>query len=292
LNVENVQAAMIAAAMEPEDATSAMSDNPSQGTSSAGAESTSIRSAIVSDQPSSVEVLQVNPNRPTHSNSAEVLPQGVMQAEYGYTQDWELPGGRQTTLGGEVRLGIWRNFEFRWGNNPLVDNLTSNTNAFGIGDEYLSGQFQFRKQSEKSPALAVSYAVSLPTGNESLGLGAGRVNHSLTFLASKNIDGFTVNFNAQYQLIGREAQIGHDQNALFYLGFQKTLHGPLSFLSEFGEGTWLNPQTPTNSTLLEALAYKVNRRIVVDGAIDEGITKDGPQKRVTFGISYLVGKLY
>lgn len=247
---------------------------------------------IQPDQLSEAGIPDANPNRPSSSNSAEVLDPGVMQLEYGFNKNWEPAGNRQMTVGGEVRFGVWRNIELRWGSDPLVGNFTPNGHALGIGDQYFSGQFQFQKQSDKFPALAVSYAVTVPTGNESLGFGTGRVSHSWTFLASKDFYNITCDFNATYDLIGRQVETGYDQNAVFYLAFQRTIYGPLSVIAEFGEATRLNDQTPTNSTTLGALAYKLNRRVVIDSAIDAGVTRGAPQKRIAFGITYVIGKLY
>ena len=107
--------------------------------------------------------LEANPNRPSSSNSADVLAPGVLQWEYGFSREWGTAGDRQSALGGELRFGVWRNVEFRWGGNSLVNDTNVAGHAQGFGDQYFSGQVKLREQSEKAPALALSYAIKVPT---------------------------------------------------------------------------------------------------------------------------------
>lgn len=238
------------------------------------------------------EALEANPNRPSSSNSADVLAPGVLQWEYGFSREWSAAAERQNLLGGELRFGVWRNVELRWGGNDLVHNVSVDGHTQGFGDQYFSGQVRFLKESESAPALALSYAIQVPTGNEALGLGSGRVNHSWTFLASKELHKFTCDFNAGYQLVGKPSASGHDQNAVLILTFQRALYGPLSAIGEIGGETRLSAEEPALATTLWALTYRVHRQVVVDAAIDVGITDGAPHKRILFGITYAIANLY
>src|SRR5690348_15046210 len=170
-------------------------------------------------QSSAIEALKVNPNRPSSSNSADVLAPGVLQWEYGFSKEWGADTDRQSALGGEVRFGVGRNVEFRWGGNSLINNTSATTYARGFGDQYFSGQIRLREESREAPALALSYAIKLPTADQSQGLGTGRVDHSWTFLASKEVRKITCDFNLGYQFVGRENTTGHNQNAIGILTF-------------------------------------------------------------------------
>ena len=242
--------------------------------------------------PTSDDTLEANPNRPSSSNSAEVLAPGVVQWEYGWSKEWDGGGQTRGALGGEIRLGVWKNAEFRWGGDALVDATTPAAHHIGFGDQYLSGQAQLMKQSDRAPALALSYAVGFPTGNQAFGLGSGSMDHTFTFLASKEIRKFTWDFNAGYQLIGRNGAAGFDRDSFFIFTSQHDLYGPLSIIGEIGGTTTLNATSPAYSTTLWALAYKLNRRVVLDAAIDVGITHGAPQKRIMFGITYAITKLH
>jgi hypothetical protein len=67
------------------------------------------------------------------------------------------------------------------GGNSLVNNSSLVGHERGLGDQYFSGQWMFLAQTESRPALALGYAIKAPIGDESRGLGSGRVDHSLTF---------------------------------------------------------------------------------------------------------------
>lgn len=239
------------------------------------------------------ESFEASPNRPSSSNAAEVLDPGDLQIEYGFSREWGAEGDRQTTLGGELRFGVWRRVEIRWGGDPLVNNSFESEHAQGFGDQYFSGQYQFLKESETgAPALAVSYSIKAPTADASRGLGSGRVDHAWTFLASKDIHHFTWDFNAGYQLIGRENSTEFDQNGLLILTFQRQIAGPLSLIGEVGGQSRLGDQSPAFATTLWALSYRLHRQVVIDAAMDVGITNGAPRKKILFGVTYAIANLY
>jgi hypothetical protein len=65
----------------------------------------------------------------------------------------------------------------------------------------------------------------------------------------------------------------------------------LNLLTVGGE-TGLNAQTPAFATTLWAVTYKVHRQVVLDTALDVGITNGAPHKRILFGFTYAVANLY
>lgn len=238
------------------------------------------------------EALEASPNRPSSSNSADVLKPGVLQWEYGFAKEWGASGDRQSAIGGELRFGVMRNLEFRWGGDSLTTLTTDATQTRGFGDQYFSGQYRFLRETKKRPALAVSYAIKVPTAKEALGLGSGRVDHSWTFLASKEIGKFTCDFNAGYQLVGKEGTTGYDSNGIAILTFQRTVYRKLSAIGEIGAESRLGAQAPAFATTLWALTYQLHRQVVIDGGIDVGITPGAPHKRILFGLTYAIANLY
>jgi hypothetical protein len=176
------------------------------------------------------------PNRPSSSNSADVLDAGILQFEYGYSRECETRVARPSAVGGEPRFGVWKNIEIRWGGSSFVHDATLLGASLGFGDQYLSGRMRLKPQSENSPAIVLSYAINLPTGNAEQGLGSGSVDHFWTFLANKDIHKVAVDFNAGYQLVGRP-------------GVNRT-RAKRAFHSD----------------------YKLHRQVVLDAARDVGIT--------------------
>jgi hypothetical protein len=246
-----------------------------------------------SQQPAitNADTLEANPNRPSSSNSAEVLAPGVLQIEYGWSREWEGLGANGSNLGGELRFGLINRVELRWGGGTFLTQFDGIQSKSGFGDQYLSGQAVVRKESPRVPTLALSYAIKFPTASESNGLGTGRTDHTFTFLASKDIHEFTLDFNAVTQILGREGATGFDRNGIAILTISHTISGPLSAIGEVSGETRLNQTTPAFAVNLWALTYRLHKRFVVDCAFEVGLTPGAPQKRILFGFTYAIAKL-
>src|SRR5262249_41636469 len=235
---------------------------------------------------------EANPRRPANSHSADVLVPGLLQAEYGYLREWERDGNFQNALGGELRFGVSRKIEFRWGGNFLVYDEFPGSGPHGFGDQLFTGEYHFKNQSSLFPALAASYTVKAPTANETVGLGTGRYDHLFTLLVSKQIHKFTVDTNLTYQILGQPGTSSYDQNGVVLLTVSHSLYGPVTIIAEVDGYSRLNPQTPAYALTLWALSYKVHRKVFLDVAVLPGITQGAPHKRVAFGVTYAIANLY
>ena len=248
---------------------------------------------VTSGKPAnSPDLLEANPSRPSNSHSADLLAPGLLQAEYGYLREWERDSTLQNALGGELRFGVSRNLEVRWGGNFLLCDQFPASQSCSFGDQIFTGEYHLKNQSAHLPALAASYSIKVPTANDQLGLGSGGVDHSFTLLASKQVRKFVVDLNLSYQLSGRPAASEHDQNGIVFLTVSHSLYGPLTFVAEFDGYSRLNAQTPAYASTLWALSWKVHRRVVLDVAVLPGITSSAPHKRVSFGVTYAIANLY
>jgi hypothetical protein len=239
-----------------------------------------------------LQLLEANPNRPSDSNSADLLKPGVLQLEYGYSREWVSKDEAQSTIDGEVRFGLMKNLEVRWGGNPWIRDATTSATNQGFGDQYLATQWRFREAGKRTPSLALSYVINLPAADERQGLGSGRVDNSFIFLTSKEIRGFTCDFNAVYNLIGRKKADGHDQNGEFFLTFQHGIYRGLSLISEWGGDTQLNSTDGGFATNLWALTFQPQPKVVLDVGFEAHDAPGGPPKRIFFGITYAVSNLY
>jgi hypothetical protein len=238
------------------------------------------------------DLVEANPSRPSNSHSADLLAPGLLQAEYGYLREWERDSTLQDALGGELRFGVSKDLEVRWGGNFLVCDQFPASQACSFGDQAFTGEYHLKNQSAHSPAVAASYSIKVPTANDQRGLGTSRVDHSFTLLASKQVQKFIVDFNLSYQLLGEPAASGYDQNGAVFLTVSHSLYGPLTFVAEFDGYSRLNAQMPAYASTLWALSCKVHRRVALDAAVLPGITSAAPRKRVSFGITYAIANLY
>jgi hypothetical protein len=236
--------------------------------------------------------VQVNPNRPTVANPADITQYGVLELEYGWDHGWPAAGQRFSDAGGLVKFGLLCDVELRWTTTSFLSQTDSSGTQRGFGDNWIGPQIRFVHQSAHVPAIAVSYAVKIPSASAAKGLGSGSVDHQFTLLASKDILGFHFDFNASAFLIGRPGASGFDSNGQFNLAFSHTLYKTLQVQGELYGNTQLNAATPGFASGLAALVWFVTPRLEIDAGMDTGMTQFAPRRRIFAGFTYSIANLY
>lgn len=236
--------------------------------------------------------IAANPNRPTVANPADITQFGVLELEYGWDRFSLGAGARETQMEGLLKFAFLCDMEFRW---TMTNYLWHNPEAgdqSGTGDNWFGPQIRFYKQTAHVPTLAIGYAVKAPMASSSKGLGSGRVDHQLTFLASKDVKRTHFDFNASSFWIGRTGAAGFDRNYQMNLAFSRILKGRLGFTGEFYGNTELNHATPGFASTLWAPTFAVTPRLVLDGGIEVGLAHGAPQKHFFVGMTYAIANIY
>ena len=233
-----------------------------------------------------------NPNRPTVANPADITQYGVLELEYGWDQFWSEQGSETKSVGGLVKFGMLCDVELRWGTTSFVSLTDASGTHQGFGDNSFGPQIRIYRQTKRVPTLAFGYAIKIPSASAVDGLGTGRVDHQLTFLASKDIRHFHFDFNASQFLIGRPNASGFDRNQQLNLAFSHFIYGGLQVTGEFYGQTQLNQTTPRFASTLWALTYTVLPRLVIDGGFESGLTSGGPHRHAFVGATYSIANLY
>jgi hypothetical protein len=241
--------------------------------------------------------MAANPNRPTVANPADITQYGVLELEYGWDRVWPQEGVHQNTLGGLLKFGLLCDVELRWTTTSFLSQTDATGTHQGFGDNWIGPQIRFYKQTKRVPTLAFAYAAKLPSAPTEDGLGTGHVDHSFTFLASKDIAHIHFDFNITHFLLGREDALGlsqpvFDQIDQLNLAFSRAIRGSLQFTGEFYGNTRLNRNTPGFISSLWALTYTISPRLVVDGGFESGLTSGGPQRHAFAGVTYSIANLY
>jgi len=236
--------------------------------------------------------ITANPNRPTVANPADITQYGVLELEYGWDRTSLGAGAHVTELEGLLKFGLLCDIELRWTMTNYLWQSPSAGNQSGTGDNWFGPQVRFYRQTAHVPTLALNYAVKAPTASSSKGLGSGLVDHSVTFLASKDIKKIHFDFNATSFWIGKPAGSGFDQNFQINLAFSRTIKGRLGFTGEFYGNTELNPATPGFASTLWAPTFAVTPRLIIDAGIEIGLSRGAPQQHFFVGITYAIANLY
>ena len=236
--------------------------------------------------------IRANPNRPTVANPADITQYGVLELESGWDRSWPRPDSVQSSVGELLKFGLLCDVELRWNSTVLLSQTDVTGTRRSFGDNWLGPQVRIYRQTKRVPTLAFSYAIKIPSANEQKGLGTGQTDHSFTFLASKEILSFHLDFNVTHFLVGRSIRNGFDQNDQLNLAFSRPIRGGLQFTGEIYGETQLTRTMPGFASSLWALTFQITPRLVVDGGFEGGLSSGGPQRRVFAGVTYSIANLY
>jgi hypothetical protein len=240
------------------------------------------------------EGTKATPNRPGVANPADVTQRGVLEIEYGWEQGFRSREIKSITVAaGLLRLGLAEDFELRLGMENYVSQRTSELGRrSGIGDFSPGFKYRFLKQDEVLPALSFSYEVKAPTASRKKGLGSGRVDHNLGFLASKELLGLDWDLSYFLSWVGKEGKKGFDDAHLWALSFSRSLFGPLALSGEIYGGPRVNRSTPGFASTDWALTYGVTPRIIFDIGVDIGLTPAARDVTYFAGVTVALADLY
>ncbi len=240
------------------------------------------------------EEITATPNRPGVANPADVTQRGVLEIEYGWERGFRSSDVKSVTVAsGLIRFGLAEDFELRLGMENYVSQVTSEQgHRSGIGDTSPGFKYRLHRQDEVWPALAFSYEVKVPTASRKKGLGSGRVDHNLGFLASKELFGLDWDLSYFLSFVGKEGRKGFDDSHLWALAFSHSLFDKLDFTGEIYGGPRVNRSTPGFSSTDWALIYKVSPRIYVDVGVDIGLTSAARDITYFAGVTVALIDLY
>jgi len=232
------------------------------------------------------------PSRPTVTSATDTTQCGVVELEHGLERQWPGGGAIRDDLSGGLRIGLTQSLDFHWYSGAFVRLMNVDGDRTGYGDNWLGLRYRFLSQKKHRPSLGVFYQVKVPSASVVEGLGSGRVDHSISFLASKDIGHLHFDFNVIELLAGRTAAPGLDHDTGFALASWLPLTRRLSVVLEPYGYTALNQSSPAFASAMLGFNYKVQARFYLDCGFDEGISHFAPQKRVYVGVTYAIANLY
>ena len=123
-------------------------------------------------------------------------------------------------------------------------------------------------------------------------LGSGEMDHSISFLVSKDVDKVHFDFNVIQLLAGRQAASGVDHDTGFALSSSLPFTHRSSWVAESYGYTLLNQNSPAFASIMIGFVYEVHPRLYLDTGLDQGVTHDAPHQRVYVGITAALANLY
>ncbi len=235
------------------------------------------------DDPCTAEVVS-QPARPMWTAGAQTTQCGVMENDLGW--HWMGMGGgvHQQGLTSSERYGITRRLDLTWA-LPLrvVESGGGLPEEGGITDMAVSAMYQFQQQTQRVPAMAVSYGVTIPTANPAKGFGSGYADQGVAFLASRDVRQVHFDFNVAGALEGGPE--GYEGAAGLGLVMAVPVRRNLGWLLEADGGA----QPGTEDRLgqgLTGISWALRPNLVADAAYTRAWTAGAPRQQFTMGVTW------
>lgn len=234
-----------------------------------------------------------NPNRPSVSNPADLSATGYLEIEMGWTGAFRSSRYRsQHSVPFLAKLALNDRIQLRLDGVPLQQLRPEEGNrASGIGDWSPGAQWKFLNQTEARPAMALAAAVKLPVASARKGLGSGKADYTLTFLASKDVEPVHIDLNVAHTWL-RRPEGGFDRQwfgavaASLPVADRWTLGGEIYGFSS------PNPETPRILSTLWSLSYAYRPTVVFDIGVDVGLNRGAPDFAILAGMTVTLAKVF
>ncbi len=234
-----------------------------------------------------------NPNRPSVSNPADLSAPGYLEIELGWTGAFRSSQYRsQHTIPFLAKLALNDRIQLRLDGVPLLQLRSEEGNrASGIGDWSPGVQWKFLDQTETRPAMALAAAVKLPAASARKGLGSGKADYTLTFLASKDVEPVHFDVNVAHTWLGRE-EGGFDRQWLGAIAASLPVADRWTLGGEVYGFSSPNAETPRIVSTLWSLSYAYRPTVVFDVGVDVGLNRAAPDYALLAGVTVTLAKLF
>lgn len=143
-----------------------------------------------------VVVSTARAQQPFVTDDADTTPKGHFHFEFSNEFDWlqreSFPNLRQNTADSELDYGLFDRLEIGI-ESPLLTIFnapgTNPRSVSGLGDTNLSFKYNFLREHENSraPALAITFNLELPTGDNKRQLGSGLADYYMNGIVQKSL---------------------------------------------------------------------------------------------------------
>ncbi|MDD5482393.1 MAG: transporter [Kiritimatiellae bacterium] len=235
--------------------------------------------------------------RPLIIDDADPLDTGNGKIEAGFwheknggCKNWDWPIGLGCGLvpGLEVNLGLGGTLQQMAEIDENGAECIKSEN--GLGDLTLNAKWQFLEESKWIPRQAIVPAVKFPTANKDTGLGSGKIDYDLTWIASKSFtDKAGGHLNLGYSFIGAPAD--EDVGDIIHYGaaLDYRLIDPLQWVGEIYAEKELMSGTDHIIMFNTGLRWFPLDGLMIDVAAGSHISSAGPDLTTAAGLTWEFG---
>jgi len=229
---------------------------------------------------------KIEPNSPplTWDSQAATTQCGALEIDELGIQQSLAGGSNQRLLVLTAKYGLTPNVEFRWGlPGRMKQSGGGSSRLVGTTDQWLGVCYRFQDQGRRLPALALDYAIKIPSANPAKGFGSGHTDHQLTFIASHDVGRNHFDFNVAGTIAG--SPDGSDGAAQFGLALTRTITPNFNGTIEgFG-----GPQPGTSDRFGAALvgvALSIRPTVALQAAYAQTFTAGDSRSQLSIGFVY------
>lgn len=202
--------------------------------------------------------------------------------------NWPIVLGYGLVPNLEVNLGLGGTFQqLTEIDEKGVECLNSES---GMGDLTLSAKWQFLSETTWLPRQAIVPQVKFPTANKERGLGSGKIDYDVKWIASKSFtEKMGGHVNAGYSFIGEPA--GKDVGDIIHYGvaLDYKITDPLQWVGEIYAEKELMSGTDQIIMCNTGLRWRAAEGLVFDAAAGSHISSAGPDITATAGLTWEFG---
>ena len=246
-----------------------------------------------------------NPARPTFTNPADLPPVGYLQFEQGLVQAGSSPGlDRQFSVNQVTKIAVHPRLMLGFVSQPFVYTTASPDSSRDTGDLDVAVQGMVHAKHGAVPTVALGYQNVVRSGSAA-NLDIGSLTRSAILLISGDVGAthYDTNYIVSEQTLPapsaptlRRAQFGQTDSASHPL-FAARTGGRLGLSGELWHFTPPLPTTDRHNRpvpranavgALAAVSYNVRPNLVLDTAIDRGLTSTSTSWQYLAGFTYLL----
>lgn len=186
------------------------------------------------------------------------------------------------TCGVLDNIDVVAGFPYAWG--KVKENGTIVFDANRLSDMALEAKWRFFEKD--GFGLALKPGITLPTGNDKKGFGAGRVTYRVTVIANKELEPFGFYFNAGYTRNENKVDERKDLLSASVAATYEIIKG-LNVVGDIGIASNTDASIRTAPAFaLVGLNYAITDRIMLDAGSKFGLNRQEVAYAITAGITF------
>ncbi len=172
-------------------------------------------------------------------------------------------------------------------NSYMSGSSSSMNSSIGLGDIYLTGNYQFYSSYENGFTASINYQIKFPTASGMTNIGTGKFDYGTTVTLRKGFDSYLAIADLGYLNIGDPSGITYNNPFTYGVGFGKYFNDGNSSLLLYYQGyTEIVSGYAAPQQLSLGLNHQLSSKLTLTLIGGVGLTKFSPGLLASTGISF------